>query len=800
MSTIRVVEVVIDSKAGGADAEYSYLPMDGLSPGDAVMVPLGTRQSLGYVLEIREVEPEALGFPVKKLRKVQARVAGVSLPPQTLRLVRFVAQEYLCPVSVALSAAVPPGLRDRLVDAWILVEEPKEKVSAVKDEVLQLVREAGGTLVEGVSTELPGPLARALRVLTKDGILRREMRLAPLSEKKTTVSVLRLTRDEAKVSAFLAKEGKKRPAQALTLMRLQTGGDSLLTAAEIRALAGVTDRTIQALVSAGFLELVDPDAQEPPEPPVPNLAQQMAIDAILDAVTGQRSEPFLLFGVTGSGKTEVYLRAASEALAAGRQVLYLVPEIALATQAISQLRARFGRGVAVLHSELTPTERLRTWQAIRDGEVSVVLGPRSALFAPLANLGLIIMDEEHETSYKQDSSPRYHAKSLVLELGRAHGCPAVLGSATPSVESFAEADGEAATLGLLPLPYRTATAVLPEVRIRDLGEGFRNSRPDLLTEELAAEIALNLERGEQTILFLNRRAYSPSLICRDCGHRPMCPKCSVSLSFHRGERRLRCHMCGYETRPPETCPECEGTRVQPFGVGTERVLEHIQTTYPAARAARLDRDVAQRKGALEETLALFRAGDLDILVGTQMIAKGLDFPNVTLVGVIAADISLNIPDFRSTERTFQLLSQVAGRAGRGKKPGRVIIQTFNPDHPAIQLARQHDYVSFYEYARSEREEALYPPFARLVNVVISGEAEGRVQTVSAWVANRLGEFDIPCLGPVDCPLEKLQNRHRRHVIMKLPPGASLEPITQAIGRADFPDVQVTIDVDAYNLM
>jgi len=355
-------------------------------------------------------------------------------------------------------------------------------------------------------------------------------------------------------------------------------------------------------------------------------------------------------------------------------------------------------------------------------------------------------------------------------------------------------------LPLLSLPHRAADAKLPEVNIQDLTEGYRKGKPGILSEELQTRMSQTLDRGEQVILFLNRRAYAPFIICRDCGNQMECPNCSVSLSFHRRDRKLRCHHCGYQTNPPDTCPKCHGLRLNPFGVGTEKVEEAVAADFPDYRVARLDRDVARKKGALEETLALFRSGEIKVLVGTQMVAKGLDFPNVTLVGVIAADVSLNIPDFRSSERTFQLLSQVAGRAGRGRRPGSVVIQTFNPQHLAVKAAQAHDYLAFYESIRQERIDAGYPPFRRLVNVVLSGVSHTAVIHASAEASRRLALAGVEKLGPVDCAVERLQGKWRRHLLLKLPPGSHAGAVGEALLGFAHKGVQVVTDVDPYTLM
>jgi len=800
---VRVADVAIDPRTGGAEALYTYLAEGPLTPGDAVFVSVGAQTNLGFVTSVYEATETELGFPIKNLKPILGVIQGLSLPNSVIELAKFIASEYLCTLPVALGAATPPGVRDRLMTAWSLVnDDPDMPLTPLQTEVLRVMREAGGFLIDQKGKRIEAATARSLRLLRARGVVSQSLKILPFPEKKKGDVLLHLTSDEGRLEEFLHKEGKRKPAQALTLMRMQGAESARLTASEIKALAGVTETTIKALLDIGLLERFDPQSANPSQPPRPNPAQQIAIDSISESVTAHEFRPFLLYGVTGSGKTEVYLRAAAVALQEGRQVLYLVPEIALATQAIAQLRARFGSGVAILHSELPNNERLNNWLRIRDGKASVVLGARSALFAPLANLGLVIVDEEHEASYKQENAPRYHSKALALFLGKHHKCPVVLGSATPSIESFFEAEAEPPALTLLSIPQRAAKAELPKVYIDDLTEGYKRGKPSILAQDLHDRIVSTLADGRQVILFLNRRAYAPFIICRDCGNQMQCPHCAVSLSFHRKDGRLRCHHCGYNTRPPEACPKCGGARLNPFGVGTEKVEEAVAAEFPQARVARLDRDVAKRKGALEETLAQFRSGDIQILVGTQMVAKGLDFPNVTLVGVIAADVSLNIPDFRSSERTFQLLSQVAGRAGRGTALGSVVIQTFNPNHVSVRTAQVHDFVSFYESIKVEREQAGYPPFRRLVNIVLSGESQSAVIAAGDEAHHRLRSLSLTgqILGPVDCAVERVQNRWRRHLLLKLPTGTSSAPVGEALLGFAPKNVQVVIDVDPYSLM
>lgn len=794
------MDVVVDPRSGGIESTWTYRLEGEGAEGDAFFVPLGPRAAIGFAVRIYEADEEELGFPIKQLRSVLDRIGGLSLPPQLLALARFVSEEYLCPISLALAAAAPPGVRERLVTAWRLSDSESDLLlTPLQKEIVKSLQDTGGTLVQKPTKKLPKQTLRALKLLRGKGLVEQRLQLMPIDERPQASELLRIAPDNERIERFLKREGKRKPAQALTLMRLQGGEPAPLAPSEIKALSGVTDITLKAMVEAGLLERVDQSALMPTPPPTPNAQQQLAIDQISATIRNKEFKPFLLHGVTGSGKTEVYLRAASEALNAGRQVLYLVPEIALAAQAISQLRDRFGSSVSLLHSEISPRERLESWIRIREGRSSIVLGARSALFAPLTNIGLIMVDEEHETSYKQESAPRYHAKRLAIFLGEHHQAAVVLGSATPSVETYFEA--ESGAIELLSMPERAASATLPSVEIIDLSEGYKEGHPSILSPRLHEELERILEKKQQAILFLNRRAYAPFLICRDCGHQFMCPRCAVSLAFSRRDRRLRCHHCGYSRFPPELCPSCQGHRLNPFGIGTEKVEEVVRETFPSNVVARLDRDVARKKGALEETLARFRGGEVEILVGTQMVAKGLDFPNVTLVGVIAADTALNVPDFRSSERTFQLLSQVAGRAGRGTAPGHVVIQTFNPRHIAVTSARDHDYLRFYEEAKLERMQAMYPPFSRLVNVLVSGEDAEETRVVAAEAGAALQSVeDAILLGPTECAIERIQGRWRRHLLLKLPPGADTSRLGLVLTGLGSKTATVVADVDPYSLI
>ncbi len=795
---LLVAQAALDSRFGGAEAVYTYAADADAAPGQTRIVPLGTRQALAWVISVSEIDEADLGFPKGKLRPLGPPIEGLSMTEPTQWLLEQIAHEFVAPLPVCLGLAAPPGVMDRLCTEWSF-SSLGEDLTPIQEEVLRVLQEQGP--IRELKKQKPSEATRrALLDLHAKGLVSRRLRVAELSDRARLKGPFRLTRDQAKIDEFLENQGRKRPAQAMTLMSLQGSESASFSIEELKALSGVTAQTLKALLQAGLLESAEEDAHALKPAPEPNPAQKQAIAAIAQAIEKGQAERFLLFGVTGSGKTEVYLRAASEALRKGEQVLYLVPEIALTAQVIAQLRARFGKSVAILHSGLNASERLENWLRIRRGEAPIVLGPRSALFAPFSRLGLIVMDEEHEPSYKQESMPRYHTRLAAWMLAQRHGCPIVYGSATPSIETRYEA--EEGRIKLLNLPTRAASALLPEVHIEDLKEGYKEKRPSIFAPALAEAIQEALHEGHQAILFLNRRAYAPVLICRDCNHKPVCPNCAVTLALHRKQQTLLCHHCGHRETIPEVCPKCGSHSIAPFGVGVEKVEELARETFAGAVVDRLDRDVTQRKGALEEVLARFRSGESDILVGTQMVAKGLDFPNVTVVGVIAADMALTLPDFRASERTYQLLSQVAGRAGRGSVPGRVYIQTLSPDHPAIVLAKEHDFDAFYREMIEERREVGYPPFRRLINIIITGPNRQHVVQAASVAGQRLkNELEgAEILGPAPCLIERVQKLWRRHVLVKLMPDAPLPPVGELLEGLNTREMRVAIDVDPSSLL
>jgi primosomal protein N' (replication factor Y) len=563
-----------------------------------------------------------------------------------------------------------------------------------------------------------------------------------------------------------------------------------------RKLAIIDERVVVTAERVG-----DADVATTPDPaPELTSAQAVAVDALRTALDGGGYAPFLLHGVTGSGKTEVYLRIIAAALAKGRRALVLVPEIALTPQLTARFEARFGGQVAVLHSALSDRDRQIAWARLERGEATIALGARSAVFAPQPGLGVVVVDEEHDPSFKQEDGVRYHGRDAAMRRARAAGAVVVLGSATPSMETYAAA--REGRLTLLTLPERATRAALPPVEIIDLRQ-HKPGAGGFLTAALDQALERTLAAGEQAILFLNRRGFSTFVLCRACGNTQRCKDCAVSLTYHRGRDLLICHYCAYETAPPKKCGQCGAEAVERLGYGTEQVEAVIAERFPQARVARLDRDTAEGDG-LPTLLAKVRAREIDIIVGTQMITKGHDFPTVTLVGVVLADHGLGLPDFRAAERSFQLLAQVAGRAGRGERPGRVLVQTYNPQHPSIERARTHDYVGFFEAEAQARRELGYPPDLRLACVRIDGVEAHQVRALAeraAVEARRLAamapaEERASVLGPAEAPLSRLKGRTRWQLFIKARAPYALRRIAEAARAVEVPrGLRISIDID-----
>ena len=752
--------------------------------GVRVLVPFGGRRMIGVVTGAAE------GDGGRDLKEV-AQVLDESplVPPPLLDLAAWMADHYLAPPGECYRMVLPPA-GVRASRAVVRLVKPGE---SPEDPVVRLLG-AGPLRLTALEKRLgQDPQARVAR-LRRAGVVAVDQEIGAPGFRESRVAVLGDPPFESK--------GR---AQAEVLERLRAAGGRARVADLARdrpSLRGTIDR----LAAKGALTLVDerdvrepaglPDRDTPAVTPTPD--QEMALEPLRAAVAEGAFRPFLLYGVTGSGKTEVYFRAVEEALSRGRGAIVLVPEIGLTPMLVRAARARFGGTVSVLHSELAAGERHDQWWRIREGEARVVVGARSAVFAPVPALGLLVVDEEHDGSYKQDESPRYHGRDVAVMRARLEGCPAVLGSATPSVESHANAlRGKYERLAL---PVRIGPQGLPRVEIVDQRAVLKAGGDPILSPILRDALAGRLARGEQSLVLLNRRGYATSLVCRECGLEAMCPNCSVSLTLHQGGRSALCHYCGHEARAPAACPSCRGAYLRLTGFGTERVAEAVLAALPAARVERLDRDRTRRRGVLAATLAAFEKGEIDVLVGTQMIAKGHDFPRVTLVGVVDADVGLGMPDFRAAERTFQLLTQVAGRAGRGETAGEVVLQSHMPDHYALGHACAQDYDAFYERELEFRRTMGYPPVAALVNVIVratdpakgAAEAEALASTLRAGSA---GKYRV--LGPAHAPLARLRNEHRFQVLLKGHRPAMRAAVQAALvkryGLQRWPGIAVDVD-------
>ena len=708
--------------------------------GARVRVSFGRRKMAGYCVGFSDMAPIAENR-IKDIGGVIDRPA--LLDRRMLDLTRWMAEYYCCSWGEALEAALPAGVRKAQTSRTLTM------VSAAKSDEELLAR------AEEVEKRAPRQ-ARVLRVL---------------SETEGEISapdLLSLAEADYAVMAALRRDGY----------------------------AAVRKQRVTDDASLDF-------GVEHVEPPTPTAEQAAVLERIRLALDKGGFHVMLLHGVTGSGKTEVYLQTLKRVVESGRQGIVLVPEIALTPQTVARFRARFDR-VCVLHSELSERGRREQWRKIRRGEADVVIGARSAVFAPVPQLGLLVVDEEHESTFKQENVPRYHGRDVGIWRASREGALTILGSATPSLESYRNA--QTGKYEMLELERRVEGRPLPPVIVQDMrGEVTRFKKTPMLSRRMGLEIESVLQKGEQAILLLNRRGFHTFVSCKRCGYVVQCPHCDVSLTYHRGRHEsARCHYCAYETTPPDICPSCGKPGIRYGGSGTQRVAETLAERFGEEAVARMDSDAMRGRGKYEATLSDFRDGKTRILLGTQMVAKGLDFPNVTLVGVVNADVSLNLPDFRASERTFQLLSQVSGRAGRGPKGGRVIVQTMNPEDPCILLAAKHDYLGFARREMKARRQFGYPPFARIARVLVEGRKAAAVEERCTKAVETLravaAETKTQILGPAEAPIGRVKDRYRWHALVKAPDSASLHAALDSLERTGPRGTTLIIDVDPVSLL
>ncbi|MFB6466586.1 primosomal protein N' [Cytobacillus sp. Hz8] len=765
---MKIVSIIVDVPAKQTDRAFDYFIPDEyeeiIKPGMRVIVPFGPRKVQGFVVAIQEESD----FPQLK-EIIEPMDIEPALTNELLLLGDWLTDNTLCYKISAFQAMLPAALKAKY----------QKKVQVVDGSLFQKASEKIQALFQGVST-------LNWEEVKNSGLL------SAVQKEVATGSMEVIYEVKGKIN----KKKKKYVFPNGTTSELQMKKNQLSTRAIkqkevvdyfieyphpvehrfILSELGISSAIIKGLVEKGILQEKEMEVYRDPyqdrifektEPLTLTKEQDEAITPILGAIEKEMHQVFLLFGVTGSGKTEIYLQSIQEVLNKGKEAIVLVPEISLTPQMVKRFKGRFGNEVAVLHSGLSVGEKYDEWRKIHRKEVRVVVGARSAIFAPFENLGIIIIDEEHESSYKQEENPRYHARDVAIERGIYHHCPVILGSATPSLETFARAQKK--VYQLLTLPKRMNNQALPTVNIVDMREELRDGNRSMFSKILFEKLQDRLEKQQQTVLLLNKRGHSSFVMCRDCGYVLNCPHCDISLTYHRFQSQMKCHYCGYETFVPTRCPECNSEHIRYFGTGTQKVEEELGKVLPEARVIRMDVDTTSRKGAHERLLTDFAEGKADILLGTQMIAKGLDFPNITLVGVLTADTMLHLPDFRSSEKTFQLLTQVSGRAGRHKLKGEVVIQTYSPEHYSVVLSGKQDFEQFYQHEMIERKLRAYPPFYFLSLITVQHENLMKVvsvtENITKYVESKLSNEAI-ILGPVASPIPRINDRYRYQCLIK----------------------------------
>jgi primosomal protein N' (replication factor Y) len=791
--------------------------------GSRLLVPLGRQLVTAYVVALHDELDASVEVEESEIKEAEELLdAEPLITPEVLEITRWIADYYAAPWGEVLKASLPAGLNATVERVLTITAEgrdelarlPSRRAATTKARALQLIADESELTLRGLARELGQSRAQTVaRGLERAGwitVTHRQRSAQARAKRRKAVRLLPVESHENGAARALT-DAQRRVIDAL----IKRGGEMLF--AELIEDAGAGASSVRTLERRRVVEVFVRDVRRDPlaratlprdvDGLVLTKEQGEALAEIEDAIAGRGYKAFLLHGVTGSGKTVIYIRAMRAALAAGRSAMMLVPEIALTPVFSRRLRAHFGDEVAIFHSSLSTGERFDEWGRIKRGEARVVIGTRSAVFAPVSNLGVIVVDEEHESSYRQQESPYYHGRDTAVVRAHREHAVVVLGSATPSLESFHNA--RAGKYRYLQLAKRIADRAMARAEIIDMREVFkRGGKQNALSEELITAIAETHSRGEQSIVLLNRRGYSTFLLCRSCGERMQCANCDVTLTYHQRERTLICHYCDFRQHPPRECPACKGQYMHYVGEGTEQIEEMIAGKFPTLRIARLDRDTTSRRQTYEQAILSFAAGELDMLVGTQMIAKGHDFPNVTLVGVVSVDAGLAMPDFRASERTFQLITQVAGRAGRGDRAGRVLIQTYHPEHYALRHACAQDYDGFYEEEIRYRKSLSYPPFVSLAALLVRGDDLTKTHALAAELKRALDETNTEracrILGPAPAPLARLRGEHRIQILLK----SRSRPRLRAVLDLALADVAergydlhaVNVEIDPVNLM
>ncbi|MBC1526316.1 primosomal protein N' [Listeria seeligeri] len=796
---INIAKVIVDVPAMQVDRPFDYFIPEDLEelirPGMRVSVPFGNRKIQGFVTELGETEenPKLKGIDgVMDLAPV--------LNEELMELGDWLAEDTLSFRVSAYQAMLPAALRAKYEKYFLRLDEENTELEQI---------------FEGYET-LDWKVAEARNLLKSLGKWVREgsVEVVYQVKNKTTNKKIRMInclKSPHELMELIENMPKNAKAQTRVLAFFQMFEGTEISAAELKKQAETSEATIKKLAEQGIISIQEKIVSRDPykhhhfeksEALTLLPDQQTACEKIIEA---KKQETFLIHGVTGSGKTEIYLQTIEAKLKEGKEAIVLVPEISLTPQMVERFKSRFGSEVAVLHSALSSGEKYDEWRKIERKEARVVVGARSAVFAPFENLGIIIIDEEHEASYKQEDNPRYHARDVAIWRAMKYQCPVVLGSATPSLESFARAKKGVYTL--IELPSRVNDRAMPEVSVVDMREELRKENRTEFSTELLEKIKDRIAKKEQTVLMLNRRGYSSFVMCRDCGYVVECPNCDISQTYHQASNKMKCHYCGHEEPVPQKCPSCEGEHIRYFGTGTQKVEESLTKLIPEARVIRMDVDTTRTKGAHEKLLRSFRNHEADILLGTQMIAKGLDFPDITLVGVLNADTMLHLPDFRASERTFQLLTQVSGRAGRHERTGEVVVQSYNPEHYSIEFAKKHDFIGFYHHEMQLRKMGAYPPFYYLTMINVSDENEMKairtIQEMANFLRGKLGPEAV-ILGPVPSTIARIKNKYRYQCIIKYKIEPNLKQELKTLITHYQKDQQkgltINIDVQPYVLM
>ncbi|MEB7856691.1 primosomal protein N' [Staphylococcus xylosus] len=762
-----IAKVIVDIPSKSVDFTFDYIIPSKLQSmvqvGMRVIVPFGPRTIQGYVMQVTDKPDDNIDIAkLKEIKEIQD--IKPELTEELIQLTEWYNNYFVTKRISMLEVMLPSAIKAKYTKVFSIVD-----VDAVPEELkVKFDKDGQYPYKEAQYNDDLGQIVPLL----KQGIVS-EMTLLSQNVSKKKQRAVSIIEGFDYDSILNSLEKSKKQYELYAYLLDERHHTVLLKDLEEM---GFSKSSIDTLMRKGFVEKYDAIVERDPfetrvfeqdQKQQLTYDQQEAYKSILESIQAHRQRTYLLHGVTGSGKTEVYLQTIEEVLKLGRQAMMLVPEIALTPQMVLRFKRRFGDEVAVLHSGLSKGERYDEWQKIRDGKASVSVGARSSVFAPFKNLGMIIIDEEHESSYKQEDYPRYQARDIAQWRSQYHQCPLILGSATPSLETYARA--EKGVYELLSLPNRVNQQALPEIEIVDMRTELSSGNRSMFSEQLRKAIQQRLDKKEQIVLFLNRRGYASFMLCRDCGHVPQCPNCDISLTYHKSTDQLKCHYCGHQEVPPNKCPNCESEHIRQVGTGTQRVEELLQEAFQEARIIRMDVDTTSRKGAHEKLLDDFGAGKGDILLGTQMIAKGLDFPNITLVGVLNADTMLNLPDFRASERTYQLLTQVSGRAGRHEKEGEVIIQTYNPEHYAIKDVQANDYTAFFNKEMNYRKMGKYPPYFFLINFTIAHKEMKKVMEASKHIHKILLQHltdKALVLGPSPAALSRINNEYRFQILVK----------------------------------